>query len=151
MYGVNRRGRVGRLLAGMFVDSRVMDALSGILVDPRWLLDLALTQAVNSASRGHLLAYNDEFVLRRLKSKREPLARCMACGCSASLREWYTVAFMDDGYVDRLIAKLKADSRPEAMRWLQPCLGRHHAQGTISGLQANVDAYVQEALANAQA
>jgi hypothetical protein len=137
-------------VGNIFVDTRLIDLASGMLHDPEYPLDLARIQAGNSEIRGHLLALNDEFVWRRLKTRREPVAqsrlrvRCMACGAVASLREWFVACTMGEDHAADLQWRLSAVHPSESLAWLLPCSGERKAQGLISGLAVEADQYRKE-------
>lgn len=123
-----------------FVDTRLIDLCAGMLQDVSLPYELAKVQNGNAELRGHILAYNDEFVWRKLKSERPAVAksrlriRCIRCGAVASLREWYVASSLPEEKADDLHYRLSFTSEIENLAWLKPCGGDQAAVQIIAQL-----------------
>jgi hypothetical protein len=122
------------------LDTRVMDLAPVYIGRPTYASDLAHIQAITYQETGHLLAYNDEYVWRRLKSwsSREGLpdlrVRCLFCYAVASLKDWARAAHRARGTRDELATATLA-ARPGAnVRFLCPCDGATQAEAILNTL-----------------
>lgn len=122
------------------LDTRLMDLAPVYHGKPTYASDLAHIQAITFRESGHLLAYNDEYVWRRLKAwdSRQGLPdlriRCVFCYAVASLKDWARAAHRAAGSRADLLERLKQGRPGSNERFLMNCDGHVHAAAILECL-----------------
>jgi hypothetical protein len=127
----------------LVLDTRIMDLAPMYIGKPRYALALAQGQALTYARTGHVLAFNDEYVWRRLKSEmREDgqlpavRVRCMRCWAVAGLHDWVNSCDLAEKQRDALKLVLLEAIPTANLRWLDPCDGQKQATAVLEALRS---------------
>jgi hypothetical protein len=122
------------------VDFRLLDLASRGYIAARQAHELAALQLAVSVDLGHILAYGDEYVWRRIgKLLAEPYlgnirVRCQRCPAVAPLRAWRKAISLGPIGRSEIYGRMLAEGHGASIRFLDDCDGPTRAGNMIHTL-----------------
>ena len=120
-----------------FVDTRIMDLAPMYIGRATYARRLAQIQSRTWRNTGHLLAYNDEYVWRRLKEGRDSFklpdlrVRCMRCYAVASLKDWDGSCWLEPDQRARILEGIVSPQNQRSFRFMRNCEGANQSEEVL--------------------